>query len=166
MEIAIGTGGTLKSTTYESQIQELAAFCAIAQRDEVKNPEALDYFQVQSEDYGSQVNIAFSFPLEKTPTQTGFDFTAPEYLAGSGFTPGTGGDIDITTTTGYFYKLILTAQDNEAPLSETNVNRISGNYNIDTGLFTGSCTFETTQAIGSAGQVCTFVTEYIPEPTP
>lgn len=159
--ITPGTGGTPKSTTVEGQLLEVALFIINAEADGVKNPGAIDYFQVDASADMSLVTIRFSIPVQaESVTGGGYVYNAPEYLANPGFSAGTGGTITDDSTVGYFKRLIEHAQEVEAPLQPT-TDRISGTLNINNKLFSGTVNLPVSSTIQADGTIQLTATEFL-----
>lgn len=156
--ITPGSGGTLKSTTYEGQILELAQLLETWESTPANNPQSLDYMTV-SHDGSGVTAISFNIPLQTRILSDQVDYFAPEYLSGVTFAPGTGGTLSDTTAAGYFVELVQRGQILEAQQSAS--DRINGSININNLRFAGSVNLLTSITIADDGAIAIAAVEYL-----
>lgn len=159
--ITKGTDGTLESVTVEGQLLELATWITIAEKDTVKNPQALDYITIDISGDASLATIRYDFPVvANSIAGGGYTYDANEFLTSGGFAPGTGGDITDGASLGYFKRLVEMAQELEAPLQPT-VDRISATVNINNKTFAGTIEIPLTTAIDASGNMLLTAQEWL-----
>lgn len=156
--ITPGSGGTLKSTTYEGQILELAQLLETWESTPTNNPQSLDYVTV-SHSGGGTTAISFNIPLQTRILSGQVDYFAAEYLTGVSFAPGSAGTLTDETAAGYFVELVQRAQILEAQQSAA--DRINGSININNLRFSGSVTVVTAIAIANNGAISINAVEYL-----
>lgn len=156
--ITPGSGGTLKSTTYEGQILELAQLLETWESTPANNPQALDYVTI-SHDGSGQTGISFNIPMQTRILSGQVDYFANDYLSGLSFAAGTGGTLADEEAAGYFVELVQRAQILEA--QQGGPDRINGSININSLRFSGSVTVITAIAIAPEGHVTITAVEYL-----
>jgi hypothetical protein len=158
--ITVGSGSTLKSSTAEGQVMELLTFL---QKKE-KELSAEDKVQITYNLNSFTFSASFSIPATQAINSSGqLVISASEYMTGLTFVTGSGGTFKSSTSTQYLIELISYLQLKEQDLTKNtaNENRVSGQYDIDDKLFTGTVNLGVTAEIDSVGKILISAVEYL-----
>lgn len=162
--ITPGTGGTIKSASAEGQLQELAMYLHLAEATPVNNPAGVDNISVShSPDTGS-FGATFTIPVQQQLNGAGeVIYSANDYLTGLSFNAGSGGTFKNTSAAGYFIEIIIHTQNLERQPAKNSSNRngVTGSFNLDNTVFSGSIDLPVEAAIQSDGSIKYTVQEYL-----
>lgn len=161
--ITPGTNGTLKSTTAEALLAEIATFLRNNEKVSARNPTNLNYIRPDFNLNSFTFICSFSLPVEQTiGTDGGVTFTASEYLSGLTFSAGAGGTFKSATAAQYFLEIIAFLQATEADNTKNPQanNYVSSSYDGDNNLFTGSVTIPLTASLVDGKPVIN-ISEYL-----
>lgn len=162
--ITSGTGSTLKTTTAEGQCLEALIFLQIQEASTVRNPLAQNSIDGAIDTNTMVFAGSFNMPAKQTlGTNGGLLISANPYLSGVIFAAGSGGTFKSSTCEAYaletlMYLQFLEQNDLKNPQGR---NFISGSYNIDTAVYSGSFSLPIVLVIGPAGDVITTAQPYL-----
>lgn len=162
--VTAGTGGTIKSTTLEAQLQESCMLLQILEVTPANNPDQLDRISVAHDPDTNNFTATFNFPVEQTINDLGqINYSAPDYLTDTDFLPGTGGTFKSTTLAGYLMEALIYAQniERQSIRNPTNRNGATGNFNSDSTLFTGSLSLPVLITVEPDGSIKYVADEYL-----
>lgn len=162
--ITAGTGGTIKSTTLEAQLQEICMLLQISEATPVNNPDQLDRISVSHDSDTSNFTATFNFPVEQTINPEGqINYSALDYLVDLDFSPGTGGTFKSNSLTGYLMEALIYAQnvERQAIRNPANRNGATGSFNSDSTIFTGSLSLPVLISVEPDGSIKYVADEYL-----
>lgn len=162
--ITPGTGGTIKSAKVESHLLEIITFAKVQELDTTKNP-APPKLYIQGYTFTDALfRCNLSIPVNRTTNSGGESvISTPDYLSGVTFTPGTTGTFKSTNFAAYLVEVLMYAQDLErnAAKNPAGADRISGNFDINPNLFSGSVELPISLSLGTDGKPVYTATEYL-----
>ena len=131
-----GTGGTLLSTSLEAAIVELAE-ASQGLDDALVTP--TNNIGIVYDSDASIATIGLALPVTISTSGGQLSYTATDFLSGSVFAPGTGGDLSATTYPGALLELATLLQSAEAGDADAD-NNVNITVDSDAGVatFTGS----------------------------
>lgn len=163
--IAVGSNGTLKTSTVEGHLLELLTFLQLKETDTVVNPSGKDYIQGTYNLNNLTFNGNFSIPVIQTINNTGeLTLVAKEYLVSSGFSPGDGGTFKSTNPAQYLIEVLTFIQNREPDPTKN----LSGNEIVTASIDTDAMTYSGTvnnlpvnMTINSDGNTVFIAKEYL-----
>lgn len=162
--ITPGTGSTIKSSKIEEHLLEIITFGKAQELDTAKNS-APPKSYIQGFTYTDTLfRCNLSIPVNRSTNETGGSlFTTPDYLSGVTFTPGTGGTFKSTNFAAYLVECVLHAQELERDTAKnpSGADRITGNFDINPNVFTGSVEIPIKPGVGADGKPNFTAVEYL-----
>lgn len=162
--ITPGTGGTIKSVTVEGQLQELCLYLQIAENSAISNPNQINNFSItHSPDTGS-FTAAYTLPVQQSISASGqVIYSASDYLERLAFIAGNNGTFKSASAAGYFMEVVIHAQnlERQSVKNPTNRNGITGTFNSDSTVFSGSIDLPISISIESDGSIKYTASEYL-----
>lgn len=159
-----GTGGTIKSSKVEAHLLEIITFGKEQELNTAKNPAPPKNY-IQGYTYTDTLfRCNLSIPVNRTTNASGDSvFTVPDYLSGVTFTPGTDGTFKSTNFAAYLVECVLYAQELErdATKNPTGADRITGNFDINPNVFSGSIEIPIKPTVGTDGKPNFTAVEYL-----
>lgn len=160
-----GTGGTFKASTAEGRLIEVACFLRNQETDSSKNPDdrnsIVGDFSINSYEFSGTYSIACSQALT---TEGSVSIVASPYLQNVVFSPGTGTPtFKSTTIEAYLLEVLIYLQALEANSTKNpqGLNNVTGTYNADTAVYSGTFAIPVALAIGSSGEAGFTAVEYL-----
>lgn len=160
-----GTDGTFKSTTAEGRLIEAACFLRLQEADSTRNPNGLSAvigdFSINSNEFSGSYSLACTQGLSASGS---LSIVAKNYLVGVPFSPGTGTPtFKSTTIEAYLLEIIGYLQFLEADSTKNpnSLNQITGTYNADTEVYSGSFAIPVSIDVGIDGSVKFAAVEYL-----
>lgn len=160
-----GTGGTFKTSTVEGRLIEVVTFLRLQEMDSVKNPDdrnsVIGDFSINSSEFSGSYSLACS---QAITAEGGISIVATPYLTGVTFAPGSGSPtFKSTTVEAYLLEVITYIQFLESVTSKNpqGLNQVTGTYNADTGVYSGTFAIPCSVAIGSNGDCNFSAQEYL-----
>lgn len=162
--ITAGTGATLKSDTAEGQCLESLVFLQLQENSTQRNPAALSNVVGAIDTDLLVFSGTFTIPASQTLGSSGsLVIAADPYLSGVIFTPGTGGTFKSVTAEAYVLETLMYLQALEQNLLKNPQNRnfITGSYNSDTKVYTGTFSLPILLSLGTDGEVICVANPYL-----
>jgi len=162
--ITVGSDATIKSTTAEGQLHECCALLEIGEYNAAKNPNGADNIIGQHQQNQRLFSANFSIPLESKSDGEGRTFhEVAEYLSDFAFSPGSGGTFKSSNCAAYFVEVVVYIQNLEKDLTKNpgKIDNVSGRFDIDKGIFTGSINLPVTLSISTQGGVLYTADSYL-----
>lgn len=160
-----GTGETFKSTTAEGRLIEAVCFLRLQEGDTAKNPNDLNAvigdFSINSNEFSGSYSLACTQGLSASGS---LSIVAKNYLTGVTFSPGTGTPtFKSTTIEAYLLEIIGYLQFLEADSTKNpnGLNQVTGTYNADTEVYSGSFAIPVSVEMGTDGSVKFAAVEYL-----
>jgi hypothetical protein len=164
MILTPGTNGTLKSTTLEGAIIELAVFLNNSELNTTINTASANNISPSFSLDNSAFLTSFNIPATQTVNSDGtVKISATEYLTGTGYVPGTGGTLESTTPVAAFLELVTLATDAQADPTHNSsgITNITSSYDTNNAVFTGSITLPIAASLDSSGHALFTSTGYL-----
>ena len=160
-----GTNGTIKALTIEGQLQEICMYLRLGQSSSTNNPNQIEnVVSVSHSPDTLSFGASFSFGVNQLINNTGqITYSAVDYLTGLTFTPGENGTFKSTTAAGYFLEALIYAQnlERQATKNPTNRNGVSGTFNSDNTIFSGSLDLPILVSVEPTGEIKYTADEYL-----
>lgn len=163
--IQTGSGETFKTTTAEGRLIECICFIRQQELDTAKNPNeqnaVIGDFSIGTFEFSGTFNIPCTAQLTTTGS---ISIVAAPYLSGVTFNPGSGTpSFKSSTVEGYLLEVVTYIQALEANTTKNpqGLNNVTGNYNSDTGIYSGTFAIPITLLIGSSGEASFAAQEYL-----
>ena len=162
--ITSGTGATLKSATAEGQCLEALVFLQLQEASTSRNPSAFNNVDGAIDTDDMLFSGSFNIPASQTLGSSGsLIIAADPYLSGVIFTPGTGGTFKSVTAEAYVLETLmyLQALEQNSLKNPQNRNFITGSYNSDTKVYTGTFSLPISLTLGTDGAVTCVANPYL-----
>lgn len=164
-----GSSATLKSTTAESQLHELCAYLEIGESIFSRNnPNApVDNIVGNHFQNNGTYTANFTLPVQQLINAEGqIIYSATDYISNLIFTPGTGGTFKSSTAAGYLIEIVIYIQNLErnSTTNPENRNYVSGTFNSDSTIFSGSISLPIVMSLDDQGRVVYTAREYLVNP--
>lgn len=162
--ITPGTGATIKSSSAEGQALEILTYLQLQEASAVRNPLAANNI-VGSIDLDQKVfSGTYSIPANQVVSNTGgLSINAATYLSGVIFSPGTDGTFKSATPEAYALEVLMALQviEQTAGRNPDGFNNITGTYNSDTKVYSGTFSIPVVVAIDNSGAVSVSANPYL-----
>lgn len=159
-----GDGATIKSNTIEGVLQELCTYLQIGEFSAINNPNGLNNIVGTHLQDSKGFTCNYTIPVRQELNTLGqIVYSAVDYLTDLTFTPGTGGTFKSTTCAGYLMEAIIYCQNLEQNVSKNpnRENNITGTFNSDSTVFSGTIDLPVSVSINAAGQIIYIADEYL-----
>lgn len=136
-----GTNGTFSSVDAEQFLIDSVVFLSTIQKDSTKNPNNELLASANIDVNARTFTGVYTIKSVQTINASGQLVISPKTVfTNSGFVQGTGSTFNSATIEGALLEVIQYLQNTESDSSKnpTSINNISGTYNSDTGVFSGS----------------------------
>lgn len=163
--LVMGSGTTIKSTTCEKAILELASFIKVQERDSTKNPNNQDNIGISVTSTNALCTITFTIPCNNTRLADGsFQLKANNYLTNVTYVSGSGTD-DLRGGNALqdFVDLIQLVQgyEDDPVRNVTLANNVTGDFNSEPWRFEGTATLTYSEVVNVTGGLVVSVKEYL-----
>lgn len=162
--ITPGTGATIKSSSAEGQAVEILTYLQLQGTNTARNTLGANNI-VGTVDLDQQVySGTFSLPATQTISNSGsLSIVATPYLSGVIFSPGTGGTFKSETPEAYALEVLMALQGIEQTpgRNPNNANNVTGSYNSDTRIYSGSFSLPVDVSIDESGGVSITADPYL-----
>jgi hypothetical protein len=163
--IQTGSGEVFKTTTAEGRLIETVCFLRLAELDGVKNPDGknsvLGEFSISDLLFLGSYNL----PCSQTLTTAGaVSIVANPYLLSTGFNPGSGTPtFKSAAIEAYLLEVLTYLQGLESNASKNpqGLNNVTGTYNADTGIYSGTFSIPVALTQDGSGKACFAAQEYL-----
>lgn len=162
--ITPGTGATFTVATAEGQAIAALNFLNKRENTAEANPNGED--RIDGSFDTDLMTFAGNFRLPATQSLNSLGqlvISATPYVSSGAFVPGTGGTFKSETIEGYVLEVLMYLQNLELQSAKNpnNRNYITGSYNSDSRLYSGTFSLPITQEIGADGTVSFAAVEYL-----
>lgn len=163
--LTMTAGATVKSSTCEKALLELAAFLKVQERDGTKNPNNQDNVSIQVSSSNQLVTITFSIPCTNTRLTDGsYQLKANNYLTNVTYVSG-GATDDLRGGNAIqdFVNLVQLVQgyEDDPTKNVTAANNVTGDFNSEPWRFEGTASLSYTESINTTGGLVVLVKEYL-----
>lgn len=162
-QIDKGSNSTLKSTSAEGQLAEVILLIQQLETNLTANPSSRDAVSAAADFNTLTFTGNFSIPCSQEISNTGQVVLVPtSYLLQTNFAGG-GGTIKSNSIEGYLLELFsfLQIREQVAAKNPNQENRVTGSYDSDEQLYSGSVSLSFALAIDSNGMPVIDVNEYL-----
>ncbi|MBF2025611.1 MAG: hypothetical protein IGS48_02430 [Oscillatoriales cyanobacterium C42_A2020_001] len=150
-----GTGGTFKTETAEGRAIETLCFLQLQEATAARNPESRNAVSGDFSIEELTFSGTFVLPAEQTISNEGnLTIIATPYLQGVTFSPGgSTPTFKSTVLERYALEVLMYLQllERDAVKNPQNRNFITGNFNSDTGIYSGVFTLPVSLVVNSTG---------------
>ncbi|OLP19816.1 hypothetical protein BST81_03540 [Leptolyngbya sp. 'hensonii'] len=162
--ITPGTGGTFKSVTAEGQAIEALIYLQDRENTTTANPNGEDRLDGNFDTDLRTFSGQFRIPASQSINGSGqLVIQAVPYLNGGAFTPGSDGTFKSTAIEAFVLEVLMYLQVLESTPAKNpnNRNYVTGTFNADTGIYTGSFSLPIAFALAEDGSVKIQAVEYL-----
>jgi hypothetical protein len=160
-----GTGGTFKSTTAEGRLMEAICFLQLREADSIENPNGRNAIQGDFSIQNLVFSGSYNFAAEQAISSTGsLSIVASPYLQNTIIAPGGNNPtFKSLSLEGYVLEVLMHFQALErvAANNPQGQNFITGTYNSDIGIYTGSFSLPIAMSLDGAGKPSFEAVEYL-----
>lgn len=162
--ITVGTGATLNAPSAEGQCLEALVFLQIQEASSLRNPTVQNNVDGAIDTNDMVFSGAFNLPATQTLGSSGsLVIQADGYLASVIFSPGSGGTFKSVTPEAFALETLMYLQVLEQITAKNPQGRnfITGSYNSDTKVYSGTFSLPITLSLGATGEVIAIANPYL-----
>lgn len=163
--IQTGTGGTFKTSTAEGRLIESICYLQLQEAITAQNTSGRNGVSGEFSVEDLVFSGTYQLPTEQTISTDGtLLIVATSYLQNVAVDPGTGTPtFKSVTLERYVLEVLmfLQAVERDSARNPQNANNITGNYNSDTGLYSGTFSIPVALSLGSDGNPVFSAQEYL-----
>lgn len=163
-----GTGGTFKTATAEGRLVESICFLQMQESIAAQNSSGRNGVSGDFSIEDSVFTGTYQLPTEQAILADGsLTLVATPYLQGVTVDPGSGSPtFNSSILERYVLEVLMFVQslERDAARNPQGANNVTGNYNSDTGLYSGTFSIPVSLSIGSDGRPVFTAQEYLTTP--
>lgn len=163
--IAPGLGGTFKQSTAEGRALEVLVFLQLAEKGSANNPDSRNNVSGSFDEDEGVYTATYAIPATQTVNNQGqLVLSASPYLQGVEIDPGSDNPtFKSTVPEAYLLEVLMYLQNLERNPAKNpqNRNAVTGNYNSDTGIFSGVVALPVTLSLAADGSISISAQAYL-----